>query len=888
MPDWVIRSKLKPPIRLRNLVARSRLTERLDSAFDARLTLIHAPAGYGKSTCLAQWRNTLLDRAIPVAWLSFDEHDADLFQFLTYVTESCIEAGFAAGRDFPRVSDEYSVLSGSQVSGALVAGFAKCSGPHVLILDDFHRAHSAAVAECIDYLLGASPSNIHIVISTRELPSNLSLADLRIHDELVEIDQTDLSFSTEEIRTYLEYWVDATESSDWPRELQNRTEGWPVALQTVRRWASDGVSISETLTQLSGRTSDLADYFLEQVFESLSDDIQNFLLTTSILERVNGDLGSVLCEGSDGWDILQSLDQKDMFVQSLDRQRRWYRYHRLFSTFLQERFRRASPQAIAGLHERASNWFRQHGHFAEAVQHANASGNVTACAELLESLGGWQYALKGHFAVVQSVLGKLADDQLWRYPRLWLARVYLAIRLGQLDIGEKQLELFERACLQEPPDDAALGAEAQIMKFTIRAYGDRTFSDQAVAQLETLGDVIPAQNNLMHAARCNLLCAIYRDHGRFGDCMAIGDQAISHYRAIGSQYGETFIYFHEGLSCLRQGRLRDAESLYQEGLAIAVEMFGDDSDLAAIGRVFLAEVSYAKNRLHDARQYLQGTLAHVEKADAWFDVYRAAYLTRMQLAHAAGDQQDFERTIRRARSTALNRGLDRLARIVELQRHELALRDASVETDNSYEQTVLPVDDASRQIAIRIQARQQMATGKSRAASAFLHAHATTARTQQRIEGFVSLTVLQVVSHWLEENLDAATEAFEAALAASIFEGIKRPFIDEGALLGRVIREVGVSVESRRGNRLRDVFLAELVAEIDAMNKSEANATHLLSPREREVLRFVMQGQSNREIAAATELSVNTVKFHLKNVFEKLGVNSRKDAVSVAVRKHLI
>ena len=889
MPDWVIRSKLKPPVRLRNLVSRDRLYERLEESFDARLALVHAPAGYGKSTCLAQWRNMLIERSIPVAWLSFDEHDADLFQFLTYLIESCIEAGFAAGRDFPRISEEYSVLAGSEVSTAIATGFSKCNGPHVLILDDFHRAQSDAVLQCVNYLLGASPANIHIVISTRELPSSLQLADLRIHDELVEVSQDDLRFSADEIRTYLDYWVDTPSTDDWPLELHERTEGWAVALQTVRRWVSDGTTIEETLSQLSGRTSDLADYFLEQVFHSLSDDVREFLLITSILERVNGDLGSALHTGVDSWEILQSLDYKDIFVQSLDRQRTWYRYHRLFSEFLQERLRRSNPERVPELHLKAAKWFREHGHTTEAIQHAIASGDLVFCAELLEEQGGWHYALRGHVSTVQSILAKLDSAELQRYPRLWIAKIYLAIRLGKMDEGEREIARFEETFVPGESADAELTAEARVMQATIRVYGDKPISDEVVAELEDLGDSISAENNALHAARNNLLCAIYRDIGRFDECMSIGDQAISHYRAMGSLYGETFIYFHEGLACLRQGRLRDAESLYKEGYGIAVDMFGESSDLAAIGRAYLAEVSYEKNRLHEAKHYLQNSIRHIEKADAWLDVYLAAYLTRMKLARALGDAGDVDRTVTRAKSTAINRGLDRLGRIIDLQRRELALVD-SEETVHKPLRGQVPdyPDEVSRQFVVRIEARELLVAGEFERATVFLEREAKAAKNARQIHCFVRLTVLLSAAKWLNGQTEAAIVDFESALTASIFEGNKRPFIDEGELVSGVIHEVSRTIENRSGNRLRDSFIAELVAEIDVIDKDQKEGDQLLSPREREVLRFVMQGQSNRETAEAMGLSVNTVKFHLKNVFEKLGVSSRKDAVQIAIREHLV
>ena len=424
------------------------------------------------------------------------------------------------------------------------------------------------------------------------------------------------------------------------------------------------------------------------------------------------------------------------------------------------------------------------------------------------------------------------------------------------------------------------------MKATIRVYGDKPITAEVIASLEKLGETVRPDNNVLHAARHNLLCAMYRDVGRFDDCMASGDQAISHYRSMGSLYGETFIYFHEGLACFRQGRMRDAESLYKEGFGIAVDTFGENSDLAAIGRAFLAELSYEKNRLHEARQYLDGFVRHIERADAWIDVYLAAYGTRMKLMWATGDEQEVERTLTRAKSTAINRGLARLGRVVELQRQELSLRQQPAEC--SAKRTPKADDAICHQIIARIEARTLLGKGEYAKASWLLDKQAKSARAEQQILSFISLTLLEAASRWLAGQSDAAVRAFESALSAAMFEGIKRPFIDDGALLQGVIREVSQAMENRRGNRLRDAFIAELVSEIDASNDSTQSDDHLLSPREREVLRYVMQGQSNREIAEAIPLSVNTVKFHLKNIFGKLGVSSRREAVSVAVRERLV
>ncbi|MFK7733930.1 MAG: LuxR C-terminal-related transcriptional regulator, partial [Pseudomonadales bacterium] len=673
-----------------------------------------------------------------------------------------------------------------------------------------------------------------------------------------------------------------------------RTEGWPVALQTVRRWLSDGMSIDETLQQLSGRNSDLIDYFLEQVFESLPEDVQHFLVCTSILERVNGDIGGELCAATNGWSVLDTLTQKDLFVQALDLQKGWYRYHRLFTEFLRERLTRLGRQTLADLHQRAANWFMHNDYPAEALQHGMASQNFEFCAEILESLGGWHYALKGHVSLVQSVLEPLSETELQRFPRMWLAKIYLAVRLGKMELGEREIHRFQSHYLPTADLQGELMAEAQLMSATIDRYGDRPVTSESLKELETLGNHLPSDNKLLHAVRCNLLCALYRDLGHFEECMAVGDQAISHYREMGFVYTESFIYFHEGLACLRQARLRDAESLYSEGYNIALDMFGDESDLAAIGHAFLAEVCYEKNDLHDAKTHLVKAIPHIERADAWLDVYAAAYLTQMKLHWAQGETEELERTVARAKSVAVNRGLTRLHRIVDLQSAELALKDISWKQQaaatyiESGRQADVASDEIGRPIASRIIARTLLAESKFEEAIAYLEEKLKEAQAGQRVQFAVSLSILLAISLWLANRKERSIAVFESAVSTAIFEGNKRPFIDEGPLISGLIREISSGTENRRGNRLRDAFIAELSAELWSESAVGEQQDHVLSPREREVLTHVLKGRSNREIAEAIPLSVNTVKFHLKNVFEKLGVRSRKDAVSTAIRNRLV
>ncbi|WP_405236093.1 LuxR C-terminal-related transcriptional regulator [Lentisalinibacter orientalis] len=887
--DWVIASKLAPSVRLRQPVGRDGLLSRLDEILTARAGLVHAPAGCGKSAVLAEWRESLLSRSIPVAWYSLDEYDQDPFQFLTYLTEACRAAGFSAGFEFPDSRQGFSNSPSVAVRAAVVTALGRCRGPHVIILDDFHRADAPEVRDLVHMLLADLPEDIHLVISAREYPEKLSLADLRMREALVEVDQADLRFSVAEIESFLGSLVQPGVRAGWAEELFERTEGWPVALQTVRLWLAEGATMEDTLREVSGRSSDLVDYFLEQVLNNLGAEEQRFLLRTSILERVNGELGDLLCGRHDSWQILERLERRDQFVHALDRDRAWYRYHRLFSEFLQERLRRQSEAQLRELHGMAAGWFGEHGHTQEAVQHALGSGDPERIAGLLESLGGWHYALLGHVGIVEHAMSKIPAEVTQRYPRVWLARMFLTARVGEVAAAEREFGEFAARHLNDPSTDRQLECEGRLMESLLARYGDRDIGESEVRKLEQLGETLANDNHVMKAVCYNLLCALYGRTGRLDEAMAAGDQAIMHFRRMGSQWGEVFIYFHEGCACMAQARLRDAEALYREGYELAVENFGAGHDSAAIGRAFLAEVEYEKNNLYAAGQLVEEALAHIERFDAWFDVYLAAYSTALKIARARRDAAAQQNIVRRAKSTAVNRGITRLALAIDLLQAgygELPPGDggnAGAAQDHNGS-----TDPVMHHLHIWRAGRALLAAGEYDRAARLLAPEADRARRRRHHRSLITLSLLLAAALWKLGRQEEAHAAFEAALAPALFEGLKRPFLDESDVLADVIAELAAASERRRGNRLRDVFLTELATEMRSAARRPGEPESALSPREQEVLRFLIQGRSNREIADAMDLSINTVKFHMKNIFGKLGVNSRKDAVSATIRRRLL
>ncbi|NOX51475.1 MAG: response regulator transcription factor [Gammaproteobacteria bacterium] len=494
---------------------------------------------------------------------------------------------------------------------------------------------------------------------------------------------------------------------------------------------------------------------------------------------------------------------------------------------------------------------------------------------------------------LERAVALLGTQQLTNYPRLWLAKVYLALRHGEIETaGRIQCELMDFVD-ENASNDVELHSELSILQSVINVYADNSISDEEIHGLELLGEVLLGDNDLMHALRCNLLCAMYAQRGNFSDCMAVGDKAIRHFRVMGSVFGETFIYFHEGYASLQQGRVRDAQALYEVGHDLAMDHFGPGSDLVAIASAFLAETAYETNNLHRASQFLSVALPHIERSDAWLEVYVAAYTTAMKLSRSKFALMSAQEVRERARSTASSRGLGRLRQIVDLQMVEFEqwkLLESGVGLDevSCIELPAGTVEHPTlRQLRVTVAARGLISKGNASAAIDLLESERAICSQLLLLRPYIAFTILLCVAYRNTDQLDKSMAAFEAALSPSLFEGIKRPFINEGSLLVGFIKEFTERSHSRRGNRLRDRFVAELSMEINS-NKLIDDNSDSLSPREREILRHLVQGRSNRETCEEMSISINTVKFHVKNVYEKLGVSDRKEAVNASIRRGVI
>ncbi|EAQ98743.1 helix-turn-helix transcriptional regulator [Congregibacter litoralis] len=888
MLDWIIDSKLSPPSPNRGHVIRKSVLARLDSCIGGGACVLHAPAGYGKTAVLNDWRSSLTARRIPVLWLSLDEHDRSLNTFLAYVLSAYRKAISGEEPRSPSIFD-LSSLSDDEATLSVLSTLSQLHTPHIIVFDDFHRAASKEVQQLVRRLAHAQIRNLTLVFSTREFPDYLGFADLRVAGDLLELSHRELGFDVEEVIALYSHADDEkNERISWLKQLHERTEGWPVAIGSALRWRSQGASAKDVLKRLSGRDSELSDYFLEQVFLDLPSDLQNFLMVTAILDRVNGDVSKVLCPKLDGWETIRILERKGVFLERADNEGNWYRYHRLYREFLVERLRRSSSLSSDTLHRMAATWFQENGLLNEAVFHTMAVNDVRKCAQLLESLGGWQYALQGDIALVQAVLKQLSIDDLADYPRLWLARVYMSVRVGHHRAGEEDLKRFLGFQEQKADTDNSIEPETALIETLVQRYTDRPVTRDGIDRIERLADQLPLDNEVLQAVRANYLCAMYREVSEYSLSDRYAGIALDHYRAIGANYAEAFIYYHQGLTYMRQARFSAARSCYDQGLSIAQRLFGADNDLAAIGRIFLAECYYETSEVEAAMELLERSLIHAERADAWLEVYAAGYTTLLRIAYEGGDTSMLERIFARAMETASRRQLPRLASLVALQDEDLALRQQTVPQRFLNADPKLEWDQVSQALRVSITARAHIDAQNWESARHALEQPRQEAQRTGFFRGYIQLSLLLSATEWNCGNTEHAIEIFESAVSIAILEDARQVLFEERQLLLPILQYILGPDSSAAMAPARASFLRKLRADMQVTAQLIEQEQCVLSIREIEILRCLMMGESNREIAAGKALSINTVKFHLKNIFSKLGASSRDEAVAFAIRDQLL
>jgi LuxR family transcriptional regulator, maltose regulon positive regulatory protein len=902
--DRLLATKLHVPRPRPGFLVRPRLTERLSQGTAGALTLVCAPAGFGKTSLLGDWARRSRQ---PVAWLSLDAGDSDPARFWRYVAAALdelrpgvglrVEALFQGGQ--PPLEAVVTVLINQLVTEPEQV---------VLVLDDYQLVEAPLVHESLAWLLERLPSQLRLVLASRADPP-LPLARLRAGGQLVELREADLRFTREETAALLGTAVGPGLSEAAVAVLGERTEGWVAGLQLAALSLHGHTDVDAFVAGFSGSHRYVLDYLTEEVLDRQPQELRAFLLETSILERLSGPLCDAVTGRSDSQQLLEQAERAHLFLVPLDEERGWWRYHQLFANLLHVRLQQEQPDRAAELHRAAARWHEAHELADEAIGHALAAGDTTWAARLIER------QLDAHFlrwegATLQRWLAALPTELVSSRPRLSLAQARLALISGDLEAIEDPLEAAERSLANaaDEPFEPSVGRGASTMANLpaaialqraglahLRGDAEQTTASARRALAE-LGEGEWLLASLIRWQQC--VAGVLR--GELAEAEATLTSGMAGWRAASHRVPAAAALGYHGLGLVQrdQGRLESALATYREALAVAAEPDGPAPQLAGVAQVGMAAVLYERDELDTALQHATDGIPLCRQL-AYTPPLASGLVTLARIRQATGDRAGALDTIGEAERIQLSPVVVGLLNPVPAERARLALAQGDVDAAVGWVQTrgLDPTDEPSypREREYLVLARVLLATGAPEPALGLLERLGARAAAQRRTGNIIEIQALRALARSAGGDQAGALAALAEALTLGAAEGYLRVFVDEGPAMAALLRELAGRRQERpaAADTVPRDYLARLV---DAFEQAGhpvrppvrhggavvAGLVEPLSPRELEVLRLLAAGATNRAIAKQLVVSLDTVKRHVSNLFSKLEVANRTQAVARA------
>jgi LuxR family maltose regulon positive regulatory protein len=918
MAGPLLETKFHVPRGRRGLVARPRLSERLSRGAESALTLVSAPAGFGKTTLLTEWLAGAPADGRSAAWLSLDQRDNDPSVFWSYLVAALQAAspGVGAGALLLLQSPQTPIEA---VLATLLNDLSAIPNDVVLVLDDYHVIDARDVQDGMTFLLEHLPPQMHLVIASRADPT-LPLSRLRGRGELVEIRAADLRFTPDEAAAYLNEVMGLVLTAQDVAALEGRTEGWIAALQLAALSMQGRADIAGFIAGFAGDDRYIIDYLVEEVLQRQPDSVRSFLLKTSILRRLSGPLCDAVTGQDGGKPMLEALDRGNLFLIQLDDRRQWYRYQHLFGDVLRAHLLDEQPDLVHELHLRASDWYERNGERSEAIRHALAAEDFERAADLVE-LAIPAMRRSRQEATVRGWLEALPGEVIQVRPVLIVGYAGVLLLGGELEGVEARLEDAERwldttTGNHVGPEASSAGMvvlddeEFRALAGTIELYraalalarGDVPGTERHARRAFELSP----EGDLRRASASGLLGLAYwtsgdleEAHQAYADCMA-GLRRVGH---VADTFGCAI-----ALADIRrrQGRLGDAIHTYEQALQLASEQGGSVLRGTADMYVGISEIHRERNDLPTATQYLLRSQELGEHLGLPQNPYRWR-VAMARIREAEGDLSGALDLLNEAERLYVSDFFPNVrpvpawrARVwVEQGALGEALgwareRGLSVEDDLSY------LREFEHITLVRVLLAQHTAERADRSlheATQLLDRLLQAAKAGGRTGSVIEILLLQALAHQTRGDLPAALETLEGALTLAEPEGYVRVFADEGPPMAALLRVAARVAPGEKRGIIRD-YARRLLADVDETEDStpvrqgraedRQGLVEPLSRRELEVLRLLGTDLDGPDIARELVVSLNTVRTHTKNIYAKLGVNNRRAAVRRAEQLDLL
>jgi LuxR family transcriptional regulator, maltose regulon positive regulatory protein len=874
-----------PPLRPKAVPRPSlifRLNEGLlqDKGFGRKLTLISAPAGFGKTTLVSQW---VVSCGLPVAWLSLDKGDNEPARLLEYLVSAIRTVAPKTGErvlGILRASDAQPPPIESLLT-TILNDVNTISDRFVLVLDDYHVIESEPVGRSIGFMVEHLPPQMHLVIATREDPA-LPLAGLRVNGQLTEVRANDLRFTFTEAAEFLNRVMGLSLRPEDVAALEDRTEGWIAGLQLAAISMQGDRDAAAFIRSFAGSHRFVLDYLLEEVLQRQPESVQNFLLRTSILDRLCGPLCDAVLQDTrgSGQKTLEYLERSNLFIVSLDEERRWYRYHHLFADLLRQRLRQSTAElkADAGkgeaeLHERASQWYEDNGLAIEAFQQAASSNDVERAERLIDDKG-LSHLFSGR-SLLLDWFASLPAAVLDARPSLWVKHASAILGGGQTTGVEEKLQAAEAVLVGKELENKTRDLIGQIAAARATLALTRYEPDAMITHALRALEYLPSGNLYSRFVANWTVAFAHRLRGERAAAGRAFTEALSIARASGNVRGTFLSVLCLGDMDELENRLHQAAENYRHALQLLGDQQPPSASEAYLG---LARILYEWDDLDAAREYAEQSLQLARQYDRLIDrlvvgqVFTARLkLARRDVAGSAAVLAEAEQSVRQ------NSYVHRMPEVAAAQVLTL-LRQGNLAAAAALAQTQdLPLS----------QARVLLAQGDPSTALAVLEPFRRQMETKGWADECLKTIILQAVAVYARGEKDRAVQLLGDALALAEPGGFIRLFVDEGAPMAHLLSEAASS-------GMQADYVVKLLAAFEAEKRQTEGVPHPshtspvqpsgepLSQRELEVMRLMAQGLSNREIAERLFLALDTIKGHNRIIFGKLQVQRRTEAVARA------
>jgi LuxR family maltose regulon positive regulatory protein len=774
----------------------------------------------------------------------------------------------------------------------------RATGDWLIMIDDFHSAQSGATEAMLDTLLSQLPPNFRIALSTRKRPK-LPLAQLLADGQLLELNVDDLRFSDTEARELFGDKLKPTELE----HLLSHSEGWAIVLQMARFLIAKHKDAGKLIEKLRGSEQDISHYLAQQVLASLSAESQRLLVDTAFLDKVTHELADHVRCASDSRAVLADLESiQAFFVPQKEGDRIWYRHHPMFGEFLWALHMEADADERRMSHRRAAEWYAKESLVLDAIRHARLAEDSALATAVFEAAGGATLGLSRGLSILRQALNLVPDEWIYGSPSFLLARALILYKSGQFSQAREHIEHVRK--LMNRNVSAAIKRDFLLLTMLTVGYEDVPVTSSSLSDTERLLRKTPTSEHWFRGWINNLLAIMNFRYGNLTASRAAAVNAMAHYVSVGTVYTQFFAQVLTGIAEAAKGQFYPASLAYRAALRLARRHFASDRAMMALVHLLAAEISYERNRLKRAERLLNSALPTIENFEGWMEIYCCGYLTAASVAFHGRGLAAAQGVLDRAEATAETRNLPRLQLNSLIKKLELltasgnlvAARDVAeqlaegegaaglgrVRDEVIARSTWFELQGAT--IALALLALRQ---GHFQEVVALLNGHIAPSEAIERPAFLLRKLLMLAIAEYRLDRKDTAVTYLSQAIAHPMRRNYLRLFLELQTDLAVVVQ--GCIDDASGKKRSLSAGMSVIVGDewlSGLLRKGQLHGT--LSVREAQILAFLKNGLPNKSIANELRVSERTVKFHLQNIFEKLRVNNRTEALSVAHQRHLV